>query len=80
MLANQHNVREDRISGKKLADKFSKSDAKASKEIEMSYKDHNRKKRNRRSLKKNKCMQINVIGKSVSVVGINTAGITSKMQ
>ena len=35
---------------------------------------------NRRGLKKNKLNKVNVIGKSVNIVGINSAGITSKIQ
>ena len=37
-------------------------------------------KRNRRSLNKNKRNQLNILGKSLSIVGINTAGLTSKLE
>ena len=36
-------------------------------------------KRNRRSLKKNKVHKFNVNGKSIRIVGVNAAGITSKL-
>ena len=37
-------------------------------------------KRNRRGLKKNKRSNINMIGKKLLIVGINAAGITSKLE
>ena len=38
------------------------------------------KKRNRRGLRKNKMRKVHVIGNNMNVIGINVAGITSKMQ
>ena len=37
-------------------------------------------KRNRRSLKRNKVNRFHVNGKSVTMIGINSAGITSKLE
>ena len=41
---------------------------------------NNRRKQNRRGLKKNKNSNLNMIGKELVIVGINAAGITSKLE